>query len=148
MTKKFKQQQLPFYIIQLPNYKYPSHDLHGANLRQSQLEITQEIPHAGVIVTIDAGDSANIHPANKYTVGERGVNQALVNEYHHKKIIASGSLVKNITIVGNKAVVFFDKPGIELAGKNGNEPDSFEIADCTAPELFLKLMQFYKMRRL
>lgn len=136
--KKFKQQQLPFYIIQLPNYKEASQDLHWANIRQSQLKITKEIPHVGLVVTIDVGDSTTIHPNNKQAVGERAANQALVNEYHHKNIIACGPSVRKIEIDGNKVLVFFDKSGSGLSGKNGNDLDGFEIADSTAPQIFFK----------
>ena len=135
---KFKQQQLPFYIIQLPNYKEPSQDLHWANIRQSQLEMSKEISNVGLVVTIDVGDSTNIHPNNKQAVGERAANQALVYEYHHKKIIACGPLVKNILIEGNTVLVFFEDSGNGLTGVNGNDLDGFEIAGNAAPEMFFK----------
>ena len=134
---KFQQPQLPFYIIQLPNYKDSAVDLHWANIRQSQLEITKEIPHVGLVVTIDVGDSINIHPNNKQTAGERAASQALVNEYHHHKMIACGPLAKNIQFAGNKAMVFFDTPGSGLAGVNGNDLEGFEIADSGDSTVFI-----------
>ena len=65
----WKNKDLPFGIVQLPNYKDSSADLHWAHIRQAQLETAKEVPHVGLAVTIDLGNAQNIHPTNKKPVG-------------------------------------------------------------------------------
>ncbi len=70
----FAQAQLPFLIVQLPNFmqarSYPS-DGWWPNLREAQSQAAAEIPHTALVVTIDAGEWNDIHPLDKKTVGER-----------------------------------------------------------------------------
>ena len=135
---QFKQKHLPFYIIQLPNYKEPLQDLQWAIIRQSQLDISQEIPHVGLVVTIDLGDSNNIHPNNKQAVAERAANQAQVNQYNYRGIVASAPLAKSIKIFGNKVSIYFNYINNGFAMVSKNKLQGFEIADSADPNLFNK----------
>jgi sialate O-acetylesterase len=66
-------EEMPFLYVQLANYmqrhEQPT-DTNWARLREAQLE-TLELPHTGMAVTIDIGESADIHPKNKQDVGLR-----------------------------------------------------------------------------
>lgn len=62
----------PFYFVQLANYGLPS-DATGetyAFLREAQTQ-TLTLPATGMVVTIDIGNPADIHPGNKQEVGRR-----------------------------------------------------------------------------
>ena len=65
---------LPFYFVQLPglNRDWPL-------FREMQLEVSQEVPHTGMAVTIDVGHPTNVHPADKRPVGERLAQLAVGN---------------------------------------------------------------------
>ena len=136
--------RLPFYVIQLPNYKDTSTDLQWAVIRQAQLTIAKETPHTGLIVTIDVGDSATIHPANKMPVGERAARWALVNEYKQPNISVSGPIIKQMSIKGNKAILYFIHVNEGLLSKTGNTLHGFEIADITNPNHFFPADAFIK----
>jgi len=71
----------PFYVVQLPNYA----DTHPggrkwARLREAQSKVAV-LPNVGMVVTIDVGNSLDIHPPNKRPVGERLAQLALVQAY-------------------------------------------------------------------
>ncbi len=70
-------------------------------------------------VTIDNGDSLNIHPRNKKLVGERLARWALYNDYDRKNIVYSGPLYKSYKISGNKITISFDDTDGGLVAKDG-----------------------------
>src|SRR5699024_10288777 len=84
-----------------------------------------------MVVTLDIGDTTNIHPANKEEVGRRFSLWALNKMYGRKKVIFSGPLYRNMEIKGNQAVISFhhvaggltskgkDLVYFEMAGENG-----------------------------
>lgn len=114
---------LPFYFVQLPNYRV---GLRGwAVMRESQRQALQ-LPHTGMAVTIDVGDVAELHPENKLDVGERLARWALKNEYG-KNIVPSGPLVRNAELEDGKVIVHFDY-AIGLKSSNGEAPQTFEAA--------------------
>jgi sialate O-acetylesterase len=59
--------ELPFAWVQLPNVKRTES---WAQIREAQLQ-TLDLPRTGMAVTIDIGESRNLHPANKQDVGAR-----------------------------------------------------------------------------
>lgn len=70
--ERFAQPNLPFYWVQLANYKQ-SRDPTGitwAYLREAQGSALA-LPHTGQVVAIDIGDPDSIHPLNKQEVGRR-----------------------------------------------------------------------------
>ena len=52
-----------------------------AELREAQT-MTLKLPNTGMAVTTDIGDAYNIHPRDKYDVGVRLANKALMLTYH------------------------------------------------------------------
>ncbi len=73
----FGQSDLPFYWVQLANYKT---DEDWPRLREAQAQ-TLALPHTGQAVAIDLGDSDDIHPTNKQEVGRRLALIARANVY-------------------------------------------------------------------
>ncbi len=115
--------ELPFYFVQLPNYRVGLQT--WAVLRESQRRAVQ-LPHTAMAVTIDVGDVAELHPANKLDVGERLARLALKNEYG-KDIVPSGPLVRKAEFHDGKVIVHFDYAA-GLKTSNGEEPQTFEAA--------------------
>ncbi|MBE8723335.1 sialate O-acetylesterase [Flavobacterium hungaricum] len=126
----WKDDKLPFILVQLPNYMDPKPEPAESNwavLRQQQSKVLQ-IPNTGLAVTIDLGEWNDIHPLNKYDVGHRLALQAQKNVYGEKKIIASGPICKSIKKEGNKLILNFSDVGTGLQIKNGSELKEFAIA--------------------
>jgi len=128
---------LPVYVIQLPNFIFPSGDIQWAKIRQAQLDVVDKTPHTGLIVTIDVGDSTNIHPNNKSPLGVRLANLALTNEYGIRFLYpVSSPVIKQFKIEGNKVILSFTDMG--KASMFEKNLKGFEIADVVHPEKFIK----------
>jgi sialate O-acetylesterase len=122
----FGDADLPFYVVQLPAYREPSDAPAGgdawAYLRESQRKCLA-LPHTRLAVTVDIGEADDIHPKNKFDVGERLARLALAHVYG-KKVEPSGPLLRELKVEGDKAVLRFDHVGGGLmAGrKEGRKP--------------------------
>jgi len=118
---------LPFIFAQLSTYK-PTDDPEGngwAFLREAQLNTWTKTPNTAMVVTIDVGELADIHPKDKKTVGARFALAANKIVYG-KNIESSGPVFENITFSGNKAIVSFShaENGLQSTETNLSE---FEI---------------------
>jgi sialate O-acetylesterase len=127
--KRFQQPNLPFYYVQLTSFNSANGNSNDgstwAELREAQTMATS-LPNTGMAVTIDIGDSKDIHPRNKQDVGKRLAGLALQKTYGISKV-ASGPVYKNMQVQGNKAVVQFTGVGKGLTAKQ-DVITGFEIA--------------------
>ena len=123
-------QQLPFGIIQLPNYRdkvaQPT-DGAWSFLRDAQRRTADSLKTTGLIVLIDAGEAHNIHPHNKQIVGERMLRWALATQYNAPILPSGPRFIKAVTKNG-AMVVDFDITGTGLKTTDGSEPESFALA--------------------
>lgn len=92
---------LPFYFVQLPG----SGARAGWPYLREQQRLSLGLPHTGMAVTIDLFHE-DIHPPNKFDVGERLALLALADEYG-RKVPSSGPLFERVKIADGRAVVFF-----------------------------------------
>jgi sialate O-acetylesterase len=95
--------KLPFYFVQIS-----PHRSQNPEIRDAQVYVYRNTPYTGIAVTIDNGDSLDIHPRNKELVGKRLSLWALKNEYGKKNIVISGPLYKSMKIEGDKIRINFD----------------------------------------
>ena len=119
----WSQGDFPFYIVQISNFAKAREDgKTWANVREAQLSALS-IPNTGLAVTIDIGDSKNIHPKNKQDVGKRLARWGLAGPYA-KKIEPSGPLYANHRIDGSKIHISFSHAttGLMLGKKDGLAP--------------------------
>lgn len=110
----------PFYWVQLANFQAPNADPNAMGgfvpVRYAQTKCLS-IPKTGQAVTIDVGEANDIHPINKFTVGERLAACALANDYG-KNVPFASPLFKEMKVDGNKAILTFSNVGDGLvAGK-------------------------------
>jgi len=124
---KFGIANLPFYYVQLANYK-PAKTEPGesdwAELREAQFKALA-LPNTGMIVATDVGNGEDIHPKNKQDIGERLALIALDKQYGVKTNY-SGPLYKSYTVTGkNVAIDFAFSEGLMV--KSGTLK-GFEIA--------------------
>jgi sialate O-acetylesterase len=123
----WNQGDFPFYFVQLANFQNPTQDPAGgdgwARVRMAQLKSLQ-VPKTGMAVITDIGEARDIHPKNKFDVGERLALWALRDDYGKKNLIVSGPLYKSMKVEDNKIRIEFDSVGGGLiVGKNdGRKP--------------------------
>lgn len=122
--------EFPFYFVQLANYQkasdVPSGDDGQARwqrCRMAQLRCLR-IPKTGMAVSIDVGEANDIHPRNKFDVGERLALWALAKDYGKNDLVCSGPLFRAMKIDGSKIRVSFDSVGggLMVGKKEGRKP--------------------------
>lgn len=125
----FGDPELPFYFVQLASWQKTTNDPGLADgwalFRDAQRQCL-ELSNTGMVVAIDVGDADDIHPKNKFDIGQRLACLALANQYS-KSIQPSGPLFRSLEVVGNQAIVYFDHVGQGLVAgtKKGRNPVEF-----------------------
>lgn len=128
---------LPFYYVQLPNLlRQPEPSKSGwAELREAQLK-TLSLQNTGMAVTIDIGDSTNLHPANKKDVGLRLALIALDNVYGKDEYFYSGPILKSFKIEQEKIIISFAHTANGLVAKDGKKLRGLKI--CGEDKVFFE----------
>jgi len=121
---EWKQGDFPFYYVQIAPFRYPA--IKGALVRDAQRKCLA-VKNTGMAVTLDIGDTTDIHPKNKLDVGNRLALWALAKNYGKSDLVYSGPIYKSLSIKENKAIVNFLEIGSGLVAKDGNLTE-FEIA--------------------
>lgn len=122
--KNWNNPKMPFYYVQLSSLNRPSWPW----FRDSQRKLMNEIPHTGMVVSSDKGDSLDVHPIYKQDIGIRLAKWAL-NQCYHYKIVPSGPLYKSIHKDKNSLIIGFDYAPNGLQISQGNKIIGFEIAE-------------------
>jgi sialate O-acetylesterase len=119
---RWSQDDLPFYFVQLANYKS---NVWWPVLRESQTD-TLRLANTAMAVTIDIGNPTNIHPTNKQDVGLRLALAARALAYR-EPIEYSGPVFRAAAPEGASMRVYFTHAdGIEARG--GGAITGFEVA--------------------
>lgn len=113
----------PFAWVQLPNFAGNGRDL--PQVREAMLK-TLRLPKTGMAITIDIGETTDIHPKNKQEVGRRLSAWALSTVYERAGFESSGPLPEKHEVRGGEVIVTFSHAGGLTA--RGGEPVGFEIA--------------------
>jgi sialate O-acetylesterase len=128
--KKWKEGELPFLYVQLPNFMevdYSPSASNWAELRESQLK-TLSVPNTAMAVSIDAGEWNDIHPLDKKDIGDRLAIAGGHLAYGDKDGVYSGPIYQSFRIEANKIIVSFSHTGSGLVAKGGGELYYFSIA--------------------
>ena len=120
--KTFNHSEMPFYFAQLSSLNRPSWPW----FREVQRQLSLSVPHSGMVVTSDLGDSLNVHPKHKREVGERFAKLALAKVYG-QKLICSGPEVLEFKQTGEQISIQF-KPASPLKTSDGLPLRELEIA--------------------
>jgi len=116
----FKNQKLPFLIVELAPFKLPpersSHD--WAAVRESQQWVAAHDPLVGSISIVDLGDESE-HPLRKREVGERLAHAARHIAYG-EQLVFDGPVCDHVAYEGNMARVHFKNAGGGLKALGGN----------------------------
>ncbi|MDW7692427.1 sialate O-acetylesterase [Flammeovirgaceae bacterium SG7u.111] len=127
--EKWQQPDMPFLFVQLANFQpkdeEPPAQSGWAELREAQTK-TLSLPNTRMAVTIDIGETHDIHPRNKQDVGKRLALAGLKIAYD-KKLVHAGPMYEKMEIKGGKISIKFDNPKSRLLVK-GQELKGFAIA--------------------
>lgn len=123
----------PFYFTQLPSWTAPQTEpVEGltaswAVSREMMRLVAEEVPHTGIAVAIDTGDSVALHPKNKQPLGLRHAYLALERTYG-KIAVGSGPRYKTQSVRGDRITLEFDSVGRGLMAAKPGPLNSFAIA--------------------
>lgn len=117
-------EEFPFAWVQLPNFGREGED--WLLVREAMLK-TLRLPSTGMAITIDIGETKDIHPKNKQEVGKRLALWALGTVYGQKVPATSGPLPAGHEVRGSDIVVSFKHAEGGLEAKGG-ELKGFVIA--------------------
>ncbi len=120
----FKQGDIPFLLAQLPAYGL---DPNWPEMREAQAMAQTALPHVGMTVNIDLGDSADIHPTAKRPFGYR-LSLVAREMVYGQNIEYSGPVFSESQASGDSLMLAFDHVGTGLNTTDGLAPDCFEIA--------------------
>ncbi|MGF1635351.1 MAG: sialate O-acetylesterase [Phycisphaerae bacterium] len=124
------QGQLPFGIVQLPNYRPVQSepgDSDWAELREAQRLASRTVDGTGLVVTIDLGEADDGHPKNKRGVGLRAAQWALAEVYGND-IPAGGPVLLGHSFENGHVLLTFDEVGTGLKTTDGRPPAEFALA--------------------
>ncbi len=117
----FKKLEMPFYYVQLSSIDRRNW---GA-FRDSQRKLLS-INNTGMAVSSDVGHKTDVHPKQKWIIGERLAKVALAKLYN-KQITYSGPLLDYVNVINNKLQVHF-KHGEGLKTVDDSTIKDIEIA--------------------
>lgn len=92
----------PFYYVQLSSIDRPS----WPSFRYTQYKLSKEIPKSGMAVSLDLGDSLDVHPRKKEEIGNRLAKLALRDTYN-RSVVANGPEAMKAEQKGNEIVITF-----------------------------------------
>jgi len=129
--KDFKQGDIPFYYTQIAPYLEgkDSTVYRTAIFRETQEKLLQ-IKNTGMAVTMDVGETRNVHPRDKRSVGERLAFNALNKTYGLKEVDYQGPQFSMFRVDGNTVTLTFKPESVRsgLATKDGKAPQHFYVA--------------------
>ncbi|MDQ8181013.1 sialate O-acetylesterase [Pelagicoccus sp. SDUM812005] len=108
----FESPELPFYFAQIaPNVErfneLTEQQDRAAYLRETQFQTAKNLPHTGMVVTLDLGSPHTIHPPQKRKVADRFAYFALRELYGYTSIGASGPVFESVSFEGSTAILHF-----------------------------------------
>jgi sialate O-acetylesterase len=115
---------LPFYIIQLPEYKTTDD---WVTLRESQ-SMASKLKNVNLVVSLGLGDSLDIHPTKKMELGHRVALQVAKNEYKCN-VISSGPYLRRCKTESGKIKLVFNCIGSSIKSLDGKPIRNFEISN-------------------
>ena len=119
--KQWGRGDLPFYIVQIAPFNGMS-----AEIREAQMKISEKVPNAGIVCTLDVGEATDIHPKNKRPVGERLARLAR-SQVYGETVVSSGPRFAGLSVAGAVATVKLTHADGGLVA-NGGTLKGFAIA--------------------
>lgn len=115
---RFTVPDLPFLVIQLPDWAAGSDGLSWAWIREAQAAAVREIPHSSLAVGIATTDGFDLHPRQKADLGRRAALLAL-HDVYGRPVVARGPVFRGAKAEGKTLRVAFDTGGDGLVARGG-----------------------------
>lgn len=123
------QGDFPFLVVQLAPFDKNRNrtleqitaapeDSDWARLREAQSLTVKAVPNCALVVTTDLGEKDDVTPAKKEPVGARLALAARALA-HGEKLVASGPVLKEMAVQGEKVTLRFDHVGTGLEARGG-----------------------------
>ena len=125
--RQFHQPNLPFFVVQLPEYANLWEGFYWPWIREMQAKAAQSITNTALVVGIRTTDGFNLHPKEKLEIGRRAALLARQVAYV-EDIIARGPVFKEATVEGSSIRVKFDTGGDGLASATRDAVKGFAVA--------------------
>ncbi len=119
----FNRGDFPFIYVQLPGFQNAT----WPEFREMQLQASEKLENAFMVVSIDLGAKKNIHPKDKLPLGKRAVHKALKNVYGFNQLVDSPTL-EEWTLDEDEITLRFSECGEGLQSKT-DVISGFEISD-------------------
>lgn len=111
--QQWDQGDFPFLFVQIAPFQGQPPEI-----REAQLIAWQNTRNTAMVVTLDVGDAADIHPADKGPVGARLALAARALA-HGEKLEYSGPVYLKLTVTDGRAVLRFTHRGGGLVAQDG-----------------------------
>ena len=131
---RWEQGHFPFLFVQLANFmpaKPEPSDDSWPELREAQA-MTLSLPHTGMAVAIDIGETDDIHPRNKQDVGYR-LSVAAQAIAYGRDLVYAGPRLRRAEVQGDHLLLTFDHCGSGLVAQGGGPLQGFAIAGAEGP---------------
>jgi sialate O-acetylesterase len=125
--KYFSEPDLPFFIVQLPDYASQWDGFYWPWEREAQAKVAQSTPDTFLVVGINTTDGFNLHPKTKLEIGRR-IALAVRHDVYHENITGSGPVFKNATVEGSAIRVNFNPQDAGLASSSPGGVRGFAVA--------------------
>ncbi len=99
-SKSFENPALKLYFVQLAPFSCSWY-----NVQLAQAKFAAEEKNAALVTTVDIGNSTDVHPWEKGTIGRRLAALAMKHDYGFDKIVADAPTPVSCTADGSNAVV-------------------------------------------
>lgn len=128
----FKQGQLPFHYVQIAPFDHEKRDpklAFDAFFREAQASIA-DLNNTEMIVSVDIGETDNLHPHNKKPLGERLALTALNRTYGKLHVPYEGPKMQYVDYQDDKAVIHYASSSIAagLCTSDNRAPAFFYLA--------------------
>ncbi|MDG3007405.1 sialate O-acetylesterase [Paludisphaera mucosa] len=124
---RFESPDLPFIVVQLPDYAAGWGGVSWAWMREAQASAVRATEHASLAVGIDTNDGSDLHPRRKREIGRRAALLAL-HDVYGRPVVARGPEFQRATPEGGSLRVAFDAAGDGLASRGGGPIRGFAVA--------------------
>ncbi|HIV03461.1 MAG TPA: hypothetical protein IAC74_07785 [Candidatus Aphodoplasma excrementigallinarum] len=121
-------EDLEFHVVQLPNYNDTNASARYDLVRASQFEVSQTLDKVGLAITLDVGDSNDVHPLYKQPVGKRLALSARYLTYGEDIEVYQGPVFKSMEKGDGTLSIDFYHTGTELKTDDGQAPACFEVS--------------------
>jgi sialate O-acetylesterase len=105
--KQFNTPDLPFSIVQLPDYASQWEGFYWPWEREAQARVVKSIPNSTLAIGVETTDGFNLHPKQKLEIARRAA-LLVRRDVYKENIVASGPAFKTASIAGSTIRVWFD----------------------------------------